>query len=88
MPPLGDTSAQALGVPSGFVACGIGANSVREWLPQGDTFPEPPTLLGRVRQLEDSRWESRGEAFEVLMARMRPMGAERLSCRFMASSRK
>ena len=32
------------------------------------------TLLGRVRQLEDGRWESRGEAFEVLMARMRPKG--------------
>ncbi|MAN30621.1 MAG: hypothetical protein CMI65_05595 [Pedosphaera sp.] len=74
MPPLGDALAQALGVPIGFVACGIGATSVREWLPQGDTFPEPPTLLGRVRQLEDGRWQSRGEAFEVLMARMRSMG--------------
>ena len=28
MPPLGDVLAQALGVPIGFVACGIGATSV------------------------------------------------------------
>ena len=49
MPPLGDASAQALGVPIGFVACGIGATSLCEWLPQGNTFPEPPMLLGRVR---------------------------------------
>ena len=34
MPPLGDALAQALRVPIGFVACGIGATSVREWLPQ------------------------------------------------------
>ena len=27
-----------------------------------------------MRQLEDGRWQSRGEAFEVLMARMRSMG--------------
>jgi hypothetical protein len=74
MPPLGDALARRFGVPVGFVACGIGATSVREWLRQGTTFPNPPTLVGRVRQLPDGRWESGGEAFAILTARMKQLG--------------
>jgi len=42
-------------VPVGIIACGIGATSVREWLPKGATFPNPPTLEGRVRQLPSGK---------------------------------
>ncbi len=50
-PPFGDAMATKFKVPVGIIACGIGATSVREWLPKGATFPNPPTLEGRVRQL-------------------------------------
>ena len=43
LPPFGDTIAQRFGVPVGFIACGIGATSVREWLPKARGF--------RIRQL-------------------------------------
>ena len=74
LPPFGDAMAQRFGVPVGFVACGIGATSVREWLPKGAGFPNPPTLTGRVQQLPDGQWEGKGEAFDMLVARMRQMG--------------
>jgi hypothetical protein len=51
MPALGDALvAKRFDVPVGFVACGIGATSVREWLPKGTTFPNPPTIESRVDQ--------------------------------------
>ncbi len=74
MPPLGDALAQRFGVPIGFVACGIGATSVREWLPQGARFPHPPTLVSRVRQLPDGGWESTGAAFAMFSARLQALG--------------
>ncbi len=74
MPPLGDALARKFNVPIGFVACGIGATSVREWLPKGATFPNPPTLTGRVEQLADGQWASKGAAFEMFVARMKALG--------------
>jgi hypothetical protein len=74
LPPLGDALVERLDVPVGFIACGIGATSVREWLPAGATFPNPPTLLSRVRQREDGTWESKGEAYAVLVERMKSAG--------------
>jgi len=74
LPPFGDAIAQRFGVPVGFIACGIGATSVREWLPKGAKFPNPPTLTGRVQQLSSGQWESKGEAFDLLVARMKQMG--------------
>lgn len=74
MPPFGDAIAAKFRVPVGIVACGIGATSVREWLPKGATFPNPPTLEGRVRQLPGGEWESKGEAFEMFTARMKQLG--------------
>lgn len=74
MPPLGDALAKSFGVPIGFVACGIGATSVREWLPKGATFPHPPTLTGRVEQLADGNWTSKGAAFEMFVTRMKALG--------------
>ena len=74
MPPLGDAIARRLDVPVGFIACGIGATSVREWLPKGATFPNPPTLESRVVRLPDGAWESDGTAYAQFIARMKSMG--------------
>lgn len=74
LPPLGDELVERLDVPVGFIACGIGATSVREWLPKGATFPRPPTLEGRVTQLPSGEWASKGEAFEMLVSRLKQLG--------------
>lgn len=74
MPALGDMLVEALDVPVGFVACGIGATSVREWLPQGERFPNPPTLEGNVRRLPEGGWESSGRPFAAFVARIKPLG--------------
>lgn len=74
MPPLGDGLVERLDVPVGFVACGIGATSVREWLPKGVAFPAPPTIESRVERLPDGTWASKGEAYDAFVARMRSMG--------------
>ncbi len=55
MPPLGDELVSKLGVPIGFVACGIGASSVREWLPEGSTFPNPPPSRIEYANLQMAR---------------------------------
>ena len=74
MPPLGDALSAKFGVPIGFIPIGIGATSVREWLPAGVPFPAPPTLVYRVRQLPDGRWESNGVAFTTLVSRQQQFG--------------
>lgn len=74
MPPLGNALAAKLGVPVGFIPCGIGATSVREWLPKGATFPNPPTIESRVQKLPTGEWESKGQAYETLLQRMKSAG--------------
>ena len=74
MPPFGDAMVDKFKVPAGIVACGIGATSVREWLPKGTKFPNPPTLEGHVRKLPDGEWESKGDIYEMFTARMKQMG--------------
>jgi hypothetical protein len=74
MPPLGDELVQRFNVPVGFIACGIGATSVREWLPKGAQFPNPPTLVGRVQKNADGAWESKGQAFDMFVARLKSAG--------------
>lgn len=76
MPPLGDELVKRLDVPVGFIACGIGATSVREWLPKGATFPNPPTIENRVEKLADGTWASKGAAYEAFIARMKPLGQQ------------
>jgi hypothetical protein len=76
IPPFGDAIAQQFKVPVGFLACGIGATSVREWLPAGTKFPNPPVLVDRVRQLPDGEWESKGEAFQMFVSRMKKLGLQ------------
>ena len=74
LPVFGDDIAARFRVPVGLVACGIGATSVREWLPAGSTFTNPPTLVGRVKQRPDGLWESNGDAFAQLAGRLRQLG--------------
>lgn len=74
LPPFGDAVAEKFGVPVGLVACGVGATSVREWLPKGATFPNPPTLEGNVRKLADGKWESTGDLYAKFCARMKVLG--------------
>ncbi|MEI6605305.1 MAG: sialate O-acetylesterase [Verrucomicrobiota bacterium] len=73
-PPFGDAIAAKFTEPVGIIACGIGATSVREWLPKGAIFPNPPTLEGRVSKLPSGEWESKGEAFDMLTSRMKQLG--------------
>lgn len=40
VPAFADAVVEKENLPVGIVACGIGATSVREWLPKGATFPE------------------------------------------------
>ncbi len=74
MPPLGDTLAAKFGGPIGFIPIGIGATSVREWLPAGVPFPQPPTIIGRVTKRPDGTWESKGAAYATLLAREKQFG--------------
>jgi hypothetical protein len=74
MPALGDKIVTWFDVPVGFVACGIGATSVREWLPAGTTFPNPPTIESRVEKLSTGEWASKGEAFAMFVSRMKQLG--------------
>ena len=73
LPPFGDAIAGRFNVPVGFIACGIGATSVREWLPKGATFPNPPTIESRVARRPDGTWESTGDAFKMFVERMRQL---------------
>ena len=76
MPPLGDALVERLGVPVGFIACGVGSSSVREWLPEGATFPNPPTIKGRVVRLPDGTWASKGHIYDQFVARMKSVGPQ------------
>lgn len=72
--PFGDALAERFKVPIGIVATGVGATSVREWLPAGTRFPNPPTLVGNVTQLPSGEWESKGMIYSRLTTRLRALG--------------
>jgi hypothetical protein len=74
IPPFGEAMAQRLGVPVGIIACGIGATSVREWLPAGSTFPNPPTIEGNVTKLPTGEWESKGAVYLSFVDRLKQPG--------------
>lgn len=76
MPPLGDALVRHFAVPVGFIACGLGGSSVREWLPHGVTFTIPPTVESRVIQLPDGKWQSNGTAYDMLVSRMKSAGPQ------------
>lgn len=74
LPPFGDALAERLKVPVGIVSTGVGATSVREWLPAGTRFPNPPTLLGNVTQLPSGEWECKGRIYTNFVSRVKPLG--------------
>ena len=75
IPPFGDAIAERFKVPVGIIGTGVGATSVREWLPRGQRFPNPPTLTGNVTQLTTGEWESKGTLFDRLVTRMKQPGS-------------
>lgn len=75
IPPFADALVRRFNVPVGVVAVGSGGTSVREWLPQGTRFPQPPTSTGNVRRVNSSEWESNGKLFDNLVSRMQTLGA-------------
>ena len=74
LPPFGDALAARFKVPIGLVATGAGGTSVREWLPRGARFAQPPTVTGHVTQLPSGEWEAKGTLFAQFTARLRPLG--------------
>jgi pimeloyl-ACP methyl ester carboxylesterase len=74
IPPFGDALVERFKVPVGIIAAGVGATSIREWLPRGTHFPNPPTLTGNVTQTASGDWESKGTLFGNLVTRMKQAG--------------
>ena len=74
MPRFGDTLASHLHVPIGLVAMGIGATSVREWLPAGIRFTNPPTIVHQVVTVGPGEWEALGRIYANFAARMKALG--------------
>ena len=77
IPTLGDLLGEKLKVPIGFISVGVGATSVREWLPAGTRFPNPPTLIGNVEPAPEGGWRSRGELYSRLVDAARRSGGMR-----------
>ncbi len=74
MPLLGDLLVREIEVPVGIVAYGQGGTSVREWLPQGSRFPNPPTVENKVRKIKDGEWESLGKIYPGFIERIEAFG--------------
>ena len=74
MPLLGDALSKKLNLPIGIIAYGQGGTSVREWLPQGSRFPNPPTVENKVRKIKDGEWESLGKIYPGFIERMKAFG--------------
>lgn len=76
IPPFADAIVDEEDVPVGIIACGIGATSVREWLPEGTDFPNPPTILNRVHELPNGPWASNGDVYDTFINRMKSVGRD------------
>ena len=74
MPLLGDGLAKHFKLPIGIIAFGQGGTSVREWLPEGSRFPNPPTVENKVRKINDHEWESLGKIYPGFIQRMKEFG--------------
>ena len=74
MPLLGDFLVREFEMPIGIIAYGQGGTSVREWLPQGSWFPNPPTVENKVRKINDGEWESLGKIYPGFIERMKAFG--------------
>src|SRR6185369_11218381 len=76
-PVFGDAMAEKFGVPVGIVACAVGRTSVREWLPRGAKFPNPPSMIENVEELPGGEWQSKGTIYDAFIARMKGLGPDR-----------
>ena len=76
LPAFGDAMAKRFQVPIGLVSCGVGATSVREWLPAGAKFPHPPTILSRVSKEPDGTWTSKGTIYPGFLRRTMALGPQ------------
>ena len=61
-------------MPIGVASCGIGATSVRQWLPKGTPIAVRPTTNAYIRDAADGHWEATGEPFAGLMKRIDALG--------------
>jgi hypothetical protein len=75
IPAFGDAMYARFRVPIGIVATAVGATSIREWLPRGISFENPPTLTGRVITVGINTWESDGSLFDGFTARLKSLPA-------------
>jgi hypothetical protein len=74
MPAFGDAMVQRFKVPIGLVACGVGATSVREWLPKGEAVAAPPTTGAHTYATGSNSWTSTGELFDKLVSTCKQVG--------------
>ncbi|MDZ4288554.1 MAG: sialate O-acetylesterase, partial [Prosthecobacter sp.] len=74
LPVFGDAMVERFKVPVGFVATGVGATSVRDWLPSGTRFTNPPTLTQNTITVGRVAYESRGGIYNNLINRMKALG--------------
>jgi hypothetical protein len=70
----GDALATKYGVPIGVASVGVGATSVRQWLPKGERMTNQPSTTDFVRPTRRGEWESDGQLFEKLMERVLRLG--------------
>ncbi len=76
MPAFGDALAAKLHVPIGVIPLGVGATSVREWLPAGTPVERLTTTGAGLKARPDGSWEALGEPFARLSARLQALGPQ------------
>lgn len=74
IPPFANELVRKFKVPVGIVSTGVGATSVREWLPEGERFPNPPTIMNKVVSHPRGGWMSKGEVYRKLISRGQSLG--------------
>jgi hypothetical protein len=74
MPAFGDAMYKKFGVPIGIASVGVGATSVRQWLPKGARMNQRPTIDAYVKAVGPSQWESTGQLFDGLIRRIESLG--------------
>jgi hypothetical protein len=74
MPAFGDALYKKCGVPIGIASVGVGATSVRQWLPKGERMSQRPTIDAYVKAVGPGQWESTGQLFDALMRPIECLG--------------
>ncbi len=74
IPAFGDALHEKYHVPIGVAATGVGATSVRQWLPKGESIANLPTITSHIVTVGANRWECEGGLFDNLLARIQQLG--------------